>query len=52
MSSRSLSDIKTRAEGESFGISDKDRMLMFYRAYKTNHASYECIGEVILKIHK
>jgi hypothetical protein len=33
MSSRSLSDIKTRAEGNK----DKDRMRMFYRAYKTTH---------------
>jgi hypothetical protein len=36
MSSRSLSDIKTRTEGESLiCLSDKDLMRMFYRAYKT-----------------
>jgi hypothetical protein len=31
MSSRSLSDLQIRAEGESL-LSDKDRMRMFYRA--------------------
>ena len=32
MSSRSVSDIQTRAEGESlYIISDTDRMRMFYR---------------------
>jgi hypothetical protein len=50
MSSRSSSDIKTRAEGVC--ISDKDQMRMFYRAHKTTHLMSSLnIGEVILKIN-
>jgi hypothetical protein len=53
MSGRVVSDIQTRAEGESFGES-------LYTQYNTdanvvnglkNDSSYEFIGEVILKIN-
>ena len=49
MSSRSVSDIQTRAEGE--------RLYIRYRSdanvlsYLKNEPSYEFIGEVILKIN-
>ena len=51
MSSRSVSDIQTRAEGESLYIRYTDRMRMFYRIKLKNEPSYEFIGEVILKIN-
>jgi hypothetical protein len=49
MSSRSLSDIQTRAEGESLYIrlrSDANVLTRF-----KNDPSYEFIGEVILKLN-
>ena len=49
MNSRSVSDIQTRAEGESLYIryiSDANVL-----SYLKNDPSYEFIGEVILKIN-
>ena len=45
MSSRSVSDIQTRAEGESLYIRYRSDL-----SYLKNDPSYEFIGEVILKI--
>ena len=47
MSSRSVSDIQTRAEGESWYIRSDANVL----SYLKNDPSYEFIGEVILKIN-
>jgi hypothetical protein len=46
MSSRSVSDIQTRAEGESLYRSDANVL-----SYLKNDPSYVFIGEVILKIN-
>jgi hypothetical protein len=47
MSSRSVSDIQTRAEGESLYIRYRSDVL----SYLKNDPSNEFIGEVILKIN-
>ena len=49
MSSRSVSDIQTRAEGESLYIrySRSDANVL---SYLKNDPSYEFIGEVVLKL--
>ena len=47
MSSRSVSDIQTRAEGESLYIRYKSDAIIVLK----NDPSYEFIGEVILKIN-
>jgi DNA-dependent RNA polymerase auxiliary subunit epsilon len=49
MSSQSVSDIQTRAEGESLYI--KYRSDANVRSYLKNDPSDEFIGEVILKIN-
>jgi hypothetical protein len=49
MSSRSVSDIQTRAEGESLCI--RNRSDAHVLLYLKNDPSYEFIGEVILKIN-
>jgi hypothetical protein len=49
MSSRSVTDIRTRAEGESLYI--RDRSDADVLSYLKNDPSYEFIGEVILKIN-
>jgi hypothetical protein len=49
MSSRSVSDIQTRAEGESLYI--RYRSAAHVLSYLKNDPSYEFIGEVILKIN-
>jgi hypothetical protein len=48
MSSRSVSDIQTRAEGESLYIRYRSDANL---SYLKNDPSYEFIGEVILKIN-
>jgi hypothetical protein len=50
MSSRSVSDIQTRAEGESLYIT-RYRSDANVLSYLKNDPSYEFIGEVILKIN-
>jgi hypothetical protein len=49
MSSRSLSDIQTQAEGESSYITYRSDANVL--SYLKNDPSYEFIGEVILKIN-
>ena len=49
MSSRSLSDIQARAEGESLYIRYRSDANVL--SYLKNDLSYEFIGEVILKIN-
>ena len=49
MSSRAVSDIQTRAEGESLYI--RHRVGANVLSYLKNEPSYEFIGEVILKIN-
>jgi hypothetical protein len=50
MSSRSVSDIQTPAEGESLYIRYRSDSNL-KKSYLKNDPSYEFIGEVILKIN-
>ena len=52
MGSRSVSDIQTRAEGESLYIRYRSDANIGYRSdVESDAMSYEFIGEVILKIN-
>ncbi len=51
MSSRSVSDIQTRAEGESLYIRYRSDANVLSYLTRKNDPSYEFIGQVILKIN-